>query len=82
MRIPLTHKQVQMLTPYFDKVRSTRRTGRPGMLVAQLRHSDTDGTYWMEPGWLDHEVASLIEEQGREIGGTNGVGAQAELHRE
>jgi hypothetical protein len=69
VRIPLTHKQVDALRPYFDKVRSTRGSGRPGMLVAQLRWSSADGAYWMEPGWLEHEVAALIEQRGREVDG-------------
>lgn len=78
MRIPLTHKQVDALAPYFDKVLMTKHTGRPGMLVAQLRHSTTDGTYWMEPAWLEHDVATLIEEQGREVGGAKELSPETE----
>lgn len=67
MRINLTAKQVQMLAPYFDKVRATRHTGYPGMLVAQIRYNEQDGSHWMEPGWLEHHVAKRIEERGQEV---------------
>ena len=67
MRIPLTNKQAQMLSAYFEQARTAARSGNPGMLVAQLRHSDAEGTYWMEPGWLEHEIAMRITEKAREV---------------
>jgi hypothetical protein len=56
-----------MLRPYFDQVNATQHTGYPGMLVAQLRHDVASGNYWMEPAWLDHDIARRIEERGKEI---------------
>jgi hypothetical protein len=64
-RIPLTQKQVKRLLPYFDRVRSAASLGQPGMLVAQIRWSSPDQTYWMEPGFLPHEVAQCISEKGQ-----------------
>lgn len=65
MKISLTEKQIRQFTPFFDRVRTTAALGKPGMLVAQIRWSDREGTFWMEPGFLSHEHASLIQEKGQ-----------------
>lgn len=65
MKISLTETQVRQLTPFFDRVQATAALGKPGMLVAQVRWSYASGRYWMEPGFLAHEHASLIQEKGQ-----------------
>lgn len=67
MRINLTEEQVEQLTPYFDRVRATAAAGSPGMLVAQIRWSQREHKYWMEPGFLEHRDAVLITEKGQAV---------------
>lgn len=64
-KIRLTQNQVKQLLPYFDRVRSAAALGTPGMLVAQISWNTGDQTYWMEPGFLPHEVAKCISEKGQ-----------------
>lgn len=72
MRIKLTTPQITALRPYFDRVKAAGAAGSPGMLVAQLTH-DSDGTYAMTPAFLDHDVAQVVTQKGREeIPGTLG----------
>ena len=66
MRITLTSKQIRELLPFYDRVLATAVAGNPGMLVAQIRKNQ-DGQWWMEPGFLDHEHAKLIEEKGQDV---------------
>lgn len=65
VKISLTETQIRQLTPFFDRVRSTAALGKPGMLVAQVRWSDAEEKFWMEPGFLPHQYARLIEEKGQ-----------------
>lgn len=65
MRITLTLRQITQLQPYIDRVRAAAAAGDPGMLVAQINWSDKDGSYWLTPAFLDHELAKVITERGR-----------------
>jgi hypothetical protein len=65
VRIKLTETQIRQLMPFFDRVRSAAAIGSPGMLVAQIRHSQIYQTYWMKPGFLEHQHAKLISEKGQ-----------------
>ncbi len=67
MRIPLNTRQRRELQPYIDRVRSAATLGTPGMLVAQIHWSDTEGSCWMTPAFLDHDHARIITEQGRTL---------------
>jgi hypothetical protein len=65
VRISLTEGQVRQLAPYFDRVRAAYSKGTPGMLVAQIRWSEAEQRYWMEPGFLEHEDAAKITQKGQ-----------------
>jgi hypothetical protein len=67
LRIALTYEQARALRPYFERVKAAVDAGQPGMVLAQLIHDRETGHYWMEPAWLDPEVARRIEQQGQEI---------------
>jgi hypothetical protein len=69
IRIPLKPSQVAQLRPHIDRVRAAAVQGNPGMLVAQIQWSLIDGTYWLTPAFLDHELAKVITEKGREVVG-------------
>lgn len=58
--------QIEVLRPYFDQVRKSAGCGAPGMLVAQLSEGP-EGTYVMVPAFLDHDLATMITEKGRDI---------------
>src|SRR5689334_18462523 len=64
MKITLTEKQIRGLIPYYDRVQASAVAGNPGMLVAQIRRN-SDGKWWMEPGFLDHQHALCITEKGQ-----------------
>jgi len=64
MKVRLTHVQVEKLRPYFDRVCATAVLGTPGILLARLRLNSQTGEYTMEPAFLPHEYAKLIEERG------------------
>lgn len=66
MRIRLTSEQVDQLLPYLIQVRTAANRGARGMLVAQIRrrHDESD-VYVMEPCFIDHDKALLLEEAGR-----------------
>jgi hypothetical protein len=66
VKVRLTANQLRQLGRYFDRVQAAAALGKPGMLVAQL-HWDQDGKYWMTPAFLEHEVAMLITQKGREV---------------
>lgn len=65
MKIALTETQIRQLVPYFDRVRSAAVLGSPGMLVAQIRWSEAEQKYWMEPAFLEHEDAAKITLKGK-----------------
>lgn len=65
MRIKLTEKQIRQLGPFYDRVQATAAAGNPGMLVAQIRWDPPADSWWMEPGFLDHEHALCITEKGQ-----------------
>jgi hypothetical protein len=67
MRLPLSNQQIEALRPYFRRVKAAVDAGQQGMVLAQLIHDRETGSYWMEPAWLDPEVARRIEQQGQEI---------------
>lgn len=66
MRIKLTARQIELLRPYFDRVKAAAVMGSPGMLVGQLS-SDDDGEYAIVPAFLDHDLAKQITERGRDL---------------
>lgn len=65
MRVKLTHKQIEQLRPYFDRVQATAAIGYPGMLVAQIWLDAARGEYVMEPAFIDHDLAKTLTERGR-----------------
>lgn len=65
MKVKLTHKQVEELRPYFDRVQATAAMGSPGMLVAQLEHDKRNNVYTLTPAFLDYDLAQVITERGR-----------------
>ena len=67
MRVRLTRTQLYQLMPYFDRVRATAAAGSPGMLVAQLWFDAHRSEYYLEPAFLDHELAKVITERGLKL---------------
>jgi len=65
VRVPLTPHQMKQLAPYFDLVRAAAVRGNPGMLVAQISWN-REGSYWLTPAFLDHELAKTITERARD----------------
>lgn len=63
MKMQLTESQVRQLRPYFERAQVTNSVGEPGMLVAQLRLNWQTGEGTLEPGFLRHEYAKLLEER-------------------
>ena len=63
MKMQLTESQVRQLRPYFERAATTNEIGEPGMLVAQLRLNWQTGEGTLEPGFLRHEYAKLLEER-------------------
>lgn len=63
MKMQLTPAQVQQLRPYFERCAATNAIGERGMLVAQLRFDALTGEGTLEPGFLRHEYAKLLEER-------------------
>lgn len=72
MRIKLTHKQVEQLRPYFDRVQAAHVAGSPGMLVAQLRLDARNNEYILEPAFLENDVAQVITQKGKRLEVANG----------
>ena len=66
MRINLTAKQIEMLRPYFDRVKAAAVMGSPGMLVGQIS-CDHDGEWAIVPAFLDHDLAKNITERARDL---------------
>lgn len=63
MKMQLTESQVRQLRPYFERAATTNSVGEPGMLVAQLRLDWSTGEGTLEPGFIRHEYAKLLEER-------------------
>ena len=60
MRINLTEPQMRALQPFKDRVQAAYAMGSPGMLVAQVCWDNGDQKWWLEPGFLPHELAKQI----------------------
>jgi hypothetical protein len=61
-RVALTEKQIRELLPFYDRVQASAALGAPGMLLGQIRWNQ-DGRWWLEVGFLEHELAKLITER-------------------
>lgn len=66
MKLPLLPWQAERLRPYFDRVQAAAVLGSPGMLVAQISW-DQEGRCWLTPAFLDHELARVVTERGRDL---------------
>ncbi len=63
MRISLTRSQREALLPFVRGVRSAAEQGRPGMLLAQVCWEAPLDEWWLEVGFLPHELAKAISER-------------------